>query len=307
MSNSSRPIAIAIIGLSGYATDVVAYQEAISRLHAMGHTVHDYTAPEKKFQRFADSDAGRLAQLHAAINNPEVELIIALRGGYGLSRLLPQIDFASLAASKKLFVGHSDFTALQMGLLAQTGAVSFAGPMICDDFSRADVSEFTHQHFWQCLTEKNITIQSTFKANPAVDVQGTLWGGNLSMLVSLIGTPWMPTIEGGVLFIEDVNEHPYRVELMLLQLAHAGILKKQKAVLFGDFSSYKLSEYDNGYNFDSMLTFMRQHVSVPMLQGLQFGHTLDKLTLPVGAKAHLQSDAQGFSLAISNYPHLAVV
>jgi muramoyltetrapeptide carboxypeptidase len=117
----------------------------------------------------------------------------------------------------------------------------------------------------------------------------------------------MPTIEGGVLFIEDVNEHPYRVERMLLQLAHAGILQKQKAVLFGDFSSYRLSEYDNGYNFDSMLTFMREHVSVPMLQGLQFGHVPDKLTLPVGAQAHLQSDAQGFSLAISNYPHLAVV
>jgi len=103
-----------------------------------------------------------------------------------------------------------------------------------------------------------------------------------------------------------VNEHPYRVERMLLQLVHAGILQKQKAVLFGDFSAYNLSEYDNGYNFDSMLAFMRQHVSIPILQGLQFGHTLDKLTLPVGAKAHLQSDAQGFSLAISNYPHLAV-
>jgi muramoyltetrapeptide carboxypeptidase len=87
-------------------------------------------------------------------------------------------------------------------------------------------------------------IQSTFKANPPVDVQGTLWGGNLSMLVSLIGTPWMPTIEGGVLFIEDVNEHPYRVERMLLQLAHAGILQKQKAVLFGDFSSYKFDRRD---------------------------------------------------------------
>ena len=306
MSNSSQPIGIAIIGLSGYATHVVAYQQAISRLHAMGHAVHDYTAPEKKFQRFADSDEGRLEQLLAAVNNPEVELIIALRGGYGLSRLLPQIDFASLAASKKLFVGHSDFTALQMGLLAQTGAVSFAGPMICDDFSRANVSEFTHTHFWLCLHNQSITIQSSYKGNPTLDVQGTLWGGNLSMLVSLIGTPWMPNVEGGILFIEDVNEHPYRVERMLLQLAHAGILQKQKAVLFGDFSAYKLSEYDNGYNFDSMLAFVRQHVSVPMLQGLQFGHTLDKLTLPVGAKAYLQSDANGFSLAISNYPYLAV-
>ena len=306
MSHPSQPIGIAIIGLSGYATDVVAYQQAISRLHAMGHAVHDYTAPEKKFQRFADSDEGRLEQLLAAVNNPEVELIIALRGGYGLSRLLPQIDFSLLAASKKLFVGHSDFTALQMGLLAQTGAVSFAGPMICDDFSRANVSEFTHTHFWQCLHNQSITIQSSYKGNPTLDVQGTLWGGNLSMLVSLIGTPWMPNVEGGILFIEDVNEHPYRVERMLLQLAHAGILQKQKAVLFGDFSAYKLSEYDNGYNFDSMLAFVRQHVSVPMLQGLQFGHTLDKLTLPVGAKAYLQSDANGFSLAISNYPYLAV-
>ena len=305
MSNSSHPITIAIIGLSGYVTHVVAYQQAISRLHAMGHAVHDYTAPEKKFQRFADSDEGRLEQLLAAVNNPEVELIIALRGGYGLSRLLPQIDFASLAASKKLFVGHSDFTALQMGLLAQTGAVSFAGPMICDDFSRANVSEFTHTHFWQCLHNQSITIQSSYKGNPTVDVQGTLWGGNLSMLVSLIGTPWMPNVEGGILFVEDVNEHPYRVERMLLQLAHAGILQKQKAVLLGDFSAYKLSDYDNGYNFDAMLNFMRQHVAVSLLQGLQFGHTLDKLTLPVGAKANLHSDAQGFTLTVTDYPHLA--
>ncbi len=138
-------------------------------------------------------------------------------------------------------------------------------------------------------------------------MQGTLWGGNLSMLVSLIGSPWMPAVEGGILFIEDVNEHPYRVERMLLQLAHAGILQKQKAVLLGDFSAYKLSDYDNGYNFDAMLNFMRQHVDVPLLQGLQFGHTLDKLTLPVGAKVHLQSNAQGFTLTASDYPHLAVV
>ena len=171
MSNSSQPIGIAIIGLSGYATDAVAYKQGIARCQALGHTVHDYTASDKKFQRFADSDEGRLEQLVAAVNNPEVELIIALRGGYGLSRLLPQIDFASLAESKKLFIGHSDFTALQMGLLAQTGAVSFAGPMICDDFSRADVSDFTHQHFWQCLHNQSITIQSSYKGNPTLDVQ----------------------------------------------------------------------------------------------------------------------------------------
>lgn len=300
----TSPANIAIVAPSGYPPDLAAYLRAVDGLRAQGHTVHDYHDPLAKDLRFGGTDAARVTQLHAAARNPQVDVVIALRGGYGMSRLLPDIDFRLLADSGKLFVGHSDFTALQMGLLAQTGAVSFAGPMICDDFSRAERSEFTHHHFWQCIAEPELRVRIEANDNPKIDASGVLWGGNLSMLVHLLGTPWMPAIDGGILFIEDINEHPYRVERMLLQLLHAGVLNKQKAVLFGDFSGYRLSDYDNGYDFDTMLAGLRKRTGVALLTGLPFGHIRDKLTLPVGASAQLSSDAQGFTLSLSGYPSL---
>lgn len=298
-----RPRQIAIVAPSGYAADPEALDRAVTRLRAQGHQVHDFCSTHSKYQRFAASDGERVSQLHAAARHPEAEIVIALRGGYGLSRLLPSIDFGLLAASGKRFVGHSDFTALHLGLLATHDAVSFAGPMICDDFSRADVSAFTESHFWQCLNGP-MTVSVAAQGNPVADVQGKLWGGNLSLIVHLIGTPWMPQVEGGILFLEDINEHPYRVERMVLQLLHAGVLARQKAVVLGDFSGYRLTDYDNGYDFDAMLAFLRAQLPVPVLQGLPFGHTRDKLTLPVGAECRLQSDPAGMHLSCSAYPML---
>ena len=301
MTPSSRHIAV--VAPSGYAADREALTRAIARLQLQGHQVHDFCSAHEKHQRFAASDADRVAQLHAAARHPEVEIVIALRGGYGLSRLLPAIDFALLADSGKCFVGHSDFTALHLGLLAKTGAVSFAGPMICDDFSRPDVSGLTESHFWQCLSGP-MNVELPASDNPSVDVHGKLWGGNLSMIVHLVGTPWMPEVDDGILFIEDVNEHPYRVERMLLQLLHAGVLSRQKAVILGDFSGYRLTDYDNGYDLPATLAFLRDLVPIPVLQGLPFGHTRDKLTLPIGASCRLRSGPNSLQLALSDYPIL---
>lgn len=303
MNPSVQPRTIAIVAPSGYAADPAAFQRGLERLRALGHTVKDLSATSDKHQRFAATDDARLAQLHAAASDPEVEIVIALRGGYGLSRLLPDIDFKRLASSGKRWVGHSDFTVLQMGLLQQ-GAASFAGPMICDDFSRDDVSEFTHAHFWQCLSQPTLALQVPAAGNPAVKISGRLWGGNLAMLAHLAGTRWMPEIDGGILFVEDINEHPYRVERMLLQLWHAGVLQKQRAILLGDFSGYKLTDYDNGYDFATMADWLSQRIGLPILRGLPFGHIRDKLTLPVGADCRLSSDAQGFRLELSGYPSL---
>jgi len=115
----------------------------------------------------------------------------------------------------------------------------------------------------------------------------------------LLGTPWMPAIKNGILFIEDVNEHPYRVERMLLQLSQAGILDRQRAIVLGDFSGYKLTDYDNGYDFTQMLSYMRERLSIPILQGLPFGHMKDKVTLPVGAHCVLDSSEDSLSLMMS--------
>jgi muramoyltetrapeptide carboxypeptidase len=301
----TRPLTIAVVAPSGYAADPAALQRGLERLRSLGHTVKDFSATSLKHQRFAATDADRIAQIHATARDTEVELVIALRGGYGLSRLLPNIDFRLIADSGQRWVGHSDFTALQLGLLASTGAPSFAGPMICDDFSRADISEFTHHHFWACLSAGSHRVEVAADGNPALRVEGKLWGGNLAMLCHLAGTPWMPQVDGGILFVEDINEHPYRIERMLLQLAHAGVLARQQALILGDFSGYKLTDYDNGYDFQAMVAYLRERLGLPVLQGLPFGHVKDKVTLAVGAECQVASGEGGFSLVFGGYPGLA--
>ncbi|MFI4939983.1 MAG: muramoyltetrapeptide carboxypeptidase [Burkholderiales bacterium] len=298
-------IGVAIVAPGGYAPDEAARARAIEYLLAQGCRVHDYYRPQEKFQRFSGTDETRLSQLEAAVDNPDVQVVLALRGGYGLSRLLPKLDFKRMAASGKLFVGHSDFTPFQLGMLAAGGAVSFAGPMICDDFTREDRSDFTMQHCWQCLAgpTHNITVQA--ERNPSIDASGVLWGGNLTMLTHLIGTPYFPQIEGGILFLEDIGEHPYRIERMMLQLLYSGVLMRQKAVLLGDFSNYRLSSYDNGYDFEAMLAFLRAQLKIPVLTGLPFGHIRDKTTLAVGSRAQLASDGNSWELTMRNYPTLA--
>jgi len=304
MTNVSR-VGVAIVAPGGYAPDEAAYRSGIAALEAQGCTVHSYYDPALKHQRFGGTDEARVAQLHAAARNPDVQIVMALRGGYGMSRLLPLLDFDLLANSGKLFVGHSDFTAFQMGLLAKTGAMSFAGPMLCDDYTREDSSEVTRLDFWRCISSATHTVSWPEENNPAVSVSGQLWGGNLTMLTHLIGTPWFPQIEGGILFVEDIHEHPYRIERMLLQLLHAGVLDQQKALVLGDFSAYRLSAYDNGYDFDTMLDYLHKHLPIPVLTGLPFGHIHDKATLAVGCDAQLDSLGDSVLLGMMRHPVLS--
>lgn len=297
------PVGVAIVASGGYAPDQIGVLRAVARLENAGCRVYNYYDPGEKYQRFGTDDETRIAQLHEAARNSEVDIVLALRGGYGMSRILPLLDLDLLAASGKRFVGHSDFTPLQIALLTKKGTTTFAGPMICDDFAREEVSEFTLTQFWQCLGNSSHTIAFHADDNPAVDVDGILWGGNLTMLAHLLGSEWFPRIEDGILFIEDINEHPYRVERMMLQLLHAGALR-QKAIVLGDFSGYRLTDYDNGYDFDTMLGFLRQRLGVPVLRGLPFGHIRDKVTLAVGCQAHLCSSRGSTTLTMSAYPAL---
>lgn len=303
--SAPRRPAIAIVAPGGYAPDEAAFRSALARLEAAGCLIHNYYDPSRKHQRFGGSDADRVSQLHAAARDPDVDIIIALRGGYGMSRLLPMLDYALLAASGKRIVGHSDVTALQLALLATTGAPSFAGPMICDDFTRPQASAYAMQSLADCLRGPRHLVQWTADDEAELDLSGTLWGGNLAMVTHLLGTPYLPRIEGGILFVEDINEHPYRVERMLLQLLHAGVLARQRALVLGDFSAYRLSDYDNGYSFSSMLAYLRGVLPLPVVTGLPFGHVPDKATLAVGSQARLQAGEGQAGISMSGYPELA--
>jgi muramoyltetrapeptide carboxypeptidase len=302
----TQKIGIAIVAPSGFARGDEAIARGIARLEAHGCVVHNYYDPDQVFQRFGGTDQARLAQLNAAVANPEVQVVMALRGGYGLTRILPEIDFDAMAASGKIFVGFSDFTGFQLALLAKTGAGSITGPMFFGDFaSPEEPVDFTLDSFWKCLTGPTHQLLQTAEGNPELNVLGKIWGGNLAMLVSLLGTPYFPQVDGGILYLEDINEHPYRVERMLLQLQQAGVLARQQAVILGDFSAYKLGPGDNGYDFDTMLAYVREKLGVPVLSGLEFGHIARRVTIPFGATASLESDATGFALTMTHYPILS--
>lgn len=305
---------VAIVAPGGYAPDPAAVERGVALLEAMGCTVSNYYRHEQRYLRFGASDAERAAQLMAAAADPQVQVILALRGSYGVSRILPLLELDTLAASGKLVVGYSDITALHLALL-KAGAPSFAGPMLNGDFGAIEPQWDALRQFWTTLRSPRMTIhshrggsagdRSTDPDSPALQCEGVLWGGNLAMVAHLVGSPWMPQVEGGVLFLEDVNEHPFRVERMLLQLEHAGILARQQAIVLGDFASYRLAEIDNGYNFAEMLAFLRGRIATPIVTGLPFGHVRDLVTLPVGGHAALDSrGADGFSLKLSGYPTL---
>jgi muramoyltetrapeptide carboxypeptidase len=300
---TSRP-GIALVAPGGYAPEPDAITRGIARLEAQGILVHNYYKHEERHQRFGATDAERLTQLEAAAADPDVQVVMAIRGQYGMSRLLPDIDFERMAASGKIFVGYSDITAFQMGLYAKTGALSYAGPMFAGDFGALDPVEFTLDDFWRCLAGPTHTVSGHGALNPRLDVAGTVWGGNLAMIMSVVCTPYFPQIDGGILFLEDIAEHPYRVERMLLQLMHTGVLAQQRAVVLGDFSGYRLAPADNGYNFDEMLTYVRATLPVPVLTGLEFGHIPRRVTIPFGAQGHLQCDGEHWKLTLSDYPTL---
>jgi muramoyltetrapeptide carboxypeptidase len=295
-------IGVAIVAPGGYATDSLAVPRAVALLEARGCLVHNYYDHGQLHQRFSASDDARLGQLQAAIADPDVQVIMILRGAYGMTRLLERIDYQALADSGKIVVGFSDVTALHMALYAKTGAISYAGPMAAGDFGNATPVDFTLDDFWTCLAGPTHTVVGEAVGNPAVDVRGTVWGGNLAMFMSLMGTPYVPAIDGGILFFEDIAEHPYRVERMLLQLLQTGILARQKAIVLGDFSGYRLAPSDNGYDFAAMLAHVRDVLPVPMLTGLEFGHIERRVTIPFGSQGHLVCDSGRFSLTLSDYP-----
>jgi muramoyltetrapeptide carboxypeptidase len=279
---------------SGVVAKAPALRLAARRLKALGFEAQIDEAALARHQRFAGDDEVRLAALHrVAQQAPAVAL--ASRGGYGLTRLLDRIDLPLLARSVEQgtrWVGHSDMTALQLALFAHTKAPTWAGPMALDHFSRADadggVDEVTAGCFTEAMGGELEAVGFRTEAGfDGLEAAGTLWGGNLTVLCSLLGTPHWPRIKGGVLFLEDVNEHPYRVERQLLQLHQAGVLGAQKAVLLGHFSAWKPSPLDRGFKLKTVVEHLRSVCSTPVLTGLPFGHVPTVVTLPHGRKVQL--------------------
>ena len=299
---------------AGVLTTAAPLRLAAKRLKAFGFEVQIDASALAKQQRFAGDDQTRLAALHRVADQAP-GIALATRGGYGMSRLLDHIDWKRIARSVERgtrWVGHSDVTALQLGLLAHAEGITWAGPLACDDFGRSDeaggVDEVTRDCFLEAMSGELEAVGFRTEAGfDELQVRGTLWGGNLCMVNSMLGTQHFPRIKGGVLFLEDVNEQPYRIERNLLQLQQAGVLDAQKAVVLGAFSAYRKSPLDRGYSLKTVVQHLRTLTKTPILTGLPFGHVQPKVTLPVGARVTLIVQGRdvliGWEHKHSGHPH----
>ena len=294
-----RPRSLRIYSPAGVVRSALPLRRAAARLGALGFAVEVDEDAATKAQRFAGDDDVRLAAIaRTAAARPDVA--IASRGGYGMTRLLDRIDWKRVAKSVDSgtrWVGHSDLTALHLGLLARKGGITWAGPLACDDFGRAGtdggVDDVTEACFTEAMSGALEAVGfRTADGFDGLDVRGRLWGGNLCVVNSLLGTPNFPRVRSGILFLEDVNEHPYRIERNLLQLQQAGVLDAQRAVVLGAFTAWRKSPNDRGYDLAAAIDRVRAATATPILTGLPFGHVPTKVTLPVGARAQLVVDGR---------------
>jgi muramoyltetrapeptide carboxypeptidase len=290
---------IYIFSPSSAVRDKAAFKRGIKRLEAQGHEVQVDPDALTSHMRFAGDDETRLKAIaRAAASGANIAMIS--RGGYGLTRLLTQLPYKAIAKSidnGTQYVGLSDFSAFQLAVYAKTQRITWQGPALGEDFGPESEPDDIMQACFDdlCLEQGEGTgwrmpvesLQKNVKVNNAV-----LWGGNLAVLTSMLGTPYIPLVKKGVLFLEDVGEHPYKIERMLTQLLNAGVLQNQKAIVFGQFTSYKLTPHDKGFKLKTVIDRLRNQLKIPVLTGLPFGHVSTKVLLPIGAKVDLATEGR---------------
>lgn len=289
---------IYIFSPSSAVRDKAAFKRGIKRLQAQGHQVEIDVDALSRDMRFAGSDEVRLNAIsRAAASGADIAMIS--RGGYGLTRLLTQLPYKAIAKAidnGTQFVGLSDFTAFQLAVFAKTQRITWQGPALGEDFGPESEPDDIMQACFDdlCLEQGEGTgwRMPNEMAKPVKVNNAVLWGGNLAVLTALLGTPYFPVVKGGVLFLEDVGEHPYKVERMLTQLFNAGVLQQQKAIVFGQFTSYKLVPHDKGFKLKTVIDRLRTQLKIPVLTGLPFGHVPTKVLLPIGAKVDLATDGR---------------
>jgi muramoyltetrapeptide carboxypeptidase len=252
-----------------------------------------------RYGYLAGTDADRLADLNGALRDPGIDAIWCLRGGYGITRIIEEVDFEALAHRPKPVIGFSDITALLAGVTRRAGVVAFHAPV-----ARNPMPLFSRRHFERVLTcaepagaldpmplpvgvlvpreDRIVTLRGGV-------AEGTLAGGNLTLLQCLIGTPWFPDLEGSILLLEDVNEDLYRVDRMLAHLRAVGALSRLAGVAIGRFTDLKRSTEGGAFGFDELLDQYLAPLGVPVALGLPFGHIDAQWTLPLGVRARFDA------------------
>jgi len=291
---------IGIVTPASPPPDPNAIDHSIAVLESFGFKVELAASARKRLGFLAGNDRERARDLMRMFSTPKIRALFCLRGGYGTARILPLLDYALIRANPKILLGYSDITSLHCALLKQAGLVSFHGPMLNSDLIKKNLPPFTLQCLLRMLmeaappgsicddtTNKSISVLRTGK------VSGELLGGNLSVLNTTLGTAYQPSFKGKILFLEDLNEPPYRCDRLLTHLLNSGALTQVAGIAIGSISNCATPKASPAHEYTQTLQDVLQDrllpLRIPVVTGLPFGHARLNATLPLGVRAILDA------------------
>lgn len=287
-----------VIGLVAPASKPVAeerIEKGVQYLEGLGYRVLLGNHIRDEYGYLAGTDDARAEDFNAMVRNKEVKAVFCIRGGYGTPRILPKIDYAAIKRNPKIIVGYSDITALQLAIFRKTGLVTFSGPMSGVEMWKG-IDPYTEENFWRQITSKAKIGALTNPPEEKIVVHkqgkgtGLLLGGNLSLLVCLVGTPYVPNLKKAILVLEDVDEEPHRLDRMWRTVEQANIIKNASALVLGLFTDCEPVDKKNPYlTSEQVITEVLNSSTVPTMSNLRYGHIPRKMTIPIGVKARVDT------------------
>ena len=289
----------------GSSVTEVKLGKAITNLENLGFKVHYTKNILAKQGYLAGTDQQRLDDLHFMFNNPKIDGVWCIRGGYGCGRLLPEIDYSLIRKNPKPLIGYSDVTALLQAVFCETGLIGFHGPVAVSEFT-----DYTVEQFRSVLMEpkSSFTIknapQNDSKNNPSFQTKtinpgkakGQIAGGNLSLVSALAGTKYQLNAKNKIVLLEDIGERPYRIDRMLTQLLQSCNLKEAAGIALGVFDDCEAKVGADSLTLMETLQDRLGSIGIPVIYGLSFGHIDDQFTFPIGIEAELNTENQSITL-----------
>lgn len=297
---------LAIVAPGSYISEE-ELQDSVKNLNQLGFETTYSKKVLLQSGYFAGTDKERADDLMEKFSDKSVKGIVCARGGYGCTRILPMLDYDVIRTNPRVLIGYSDITALLYGIYLKSGLISFHGPVGISTFNDYSVDNFkkvlVHPERTSLFTnstscdDENIYGVTTIAKGKA---KGRLVGGNLSIMVSLIGTEYDVDYSGKIIFIEEIGEEPYRIDRMLTQMIQAGKFEHAAGVMMGIFRKCEVKEEDasfsKSFNLMEVLKDRLSNLKIPVVYGMSFGHVKDKFTIPFGALAELDAGKQTFTL-----------
>ena len=290
---------IGIISPASAPDDLEKINKGVAYLENLGYQVEVGKNIDKQRGYLAGTDEERLEDLHYMFEKKEVKAVFCVRGGYGSGRLLDKINYNLIKQNPKIFVGYSDINALHMAFYQKARLITFGGPMVATDFYD-DMDDTVEEAFWDILTSSrkigkihNPKDEKFYVLNKGRG-EGRILGGNLSILISLMGTEYFPQLKDSILILEEVNEAPYRVDRMFNQLRLIKAIKQTKGVILGRFvDCYESDVEKKTLTLNEVIADYFTKLKIPVFYNVKYGHIKNTMTIPFGVKCKINT-SRGF-------------